>query len=168
MTPEKLLFPWPTFLELQSLTDSSYIGPTSHAVDEAFDTLLKEWSAGKAARTDEGLKQRFDNLKSNRAKKHRAHDIAEFHVIHHEINARYTLDTSELAAVRELATLTLDEVSPADAELLMEIFAKGMEYHELASKLSKSTGTLKARVSRACHRLRTSPKVAAMRTARVA
>lgn len=143
-----LPFPWDTFLELQQITDTSRISARAHAADEALTSLIDEWSKGRAPATREALTQRFWILVGNRSKKYRSRAKAEDQVLQYELSLHLTADSYELATYRELATRALDEIGPSENKLLVNVFGDGLSYREVAAKLGKPVGTVKALVSR--------------------
>lgn len=150
---EDLVFPWNTLLELQLLTDEATISARSHAADEAFATLLDEVAEGRAPATDEGLTERFWTLAGNRARKYRSRLAAEGQVLHHELKQRWTADSQDIAVYRELVVLAFAQINLADGEILTKVFGDGLQYQELAAKLGKRVGTVKAQTSRARTRM---------------
>jgi DNA-directed RNA polymerase specialized sigma24 family protein len=147
---------WSALLDLQQLTDSARISARSHAADEAFAAVLGEIDPDVDPPSPDAVRQRFSNLISNRAKKFRARSAAEAQLVHHEQMHRYRADAHAATLYRQMTATALSTLKGTDAAALTDVCGEGLEYHELAAKLLKPIGTLKAIVSRARRQVRES------------
>jgi DNA-directed RNA polymerase specialized sigma24 family protein len=67
---------------------------------------------------------------------------------------RLDADAHATVLYRQLTMTVLSAVKATEAEALADVFGEGLEYHELAAKVAKPVGTVKAIVSRARRRIR--------------
>jgi len=150
---EVLPFPWNTFQRLQAATDSRIINARTNGREEALTVLLEELAAGKVPPNAETMERRYRTLSANRAKKYRYRVELGQRLVYEHQGERLGYDHCDLLAFRELTRLALAKLLPRDWELLQEV-GNGTSYRELARRLGKPVGTLKARVSRLRRQIR--------------
>ncbi len=153
---DALPFPWETFLRLQLVTDSPVITARTKAREEALTELLEEVAASGFTRDAGAIERHYRALSANRAKKYRHRTELADQVAHHQQHEHQGHDPLELAEFRERAALALAGLPPQDQELLRQVLGNGRSYREVASRLGKPVGTVKARVSRLRDQIRAS------------
>jgi len=146
-------FPWDAFGRLQAAVNSPVISAWTNARDEALTELLEDLAAGVVPDNAAALERRHRALTANRAKKYRHRAALEERVAHHTERQQHA-DQSTLAGLRELAALASWGLPPEDVQLLRAVLGHGMPYREVASRLAKPVGTVKARVSRLRRQIR--------------
>lgn len=151
-----LPFPWNTFRQLQVITDSPVVTARTNAREEALSELLEELAAGSVPSDADAMERRYWALTVNRSKKYRHRAALSDQVAHHEQHGRPDHDQADVVAERELVVLASAGLAPQDRELLYEVVGSGIPYGEIASRLGKPVGTLRARVSRLRRHIRES------------
>lgn len=151
---QALPFPWNAFRQLQAVTDTKIVGARAHARDEALSELLEGLATGVVPSDGDAMQRRYWALVGNRAKKYRHRAALGDQVVYHEQLGHHGHDQFDLLALRELVALALAGVAPQDVELLHEVLSSGMPYREVASKLGRPVGTLKARACRLRRQIR--------------
>lgn len=161
---DALPFPWDTLLELQSATDTGFIGAQTHAREEALTEIVDSLCTDTGPSDAESMLRRYWALTANRAKKyrHRAALTDQLGVL--QRTKRQQPDQASLVALREILMLTLRGLARADRELLYAV-RDGMTYSEIALKLGRPEGTVKSQLSRLRRHLRDGPDCRAVQMA---
>jgi DNA-directed RNA polymerase specialized sigma24 family protein len=152
---EALPSPWDTFRRLQAITDSAVVTARTNAREEALSELLEELATGEVPSDAAAVERRYWALTGNRAKKYRYRAALADQVAHHEQHGHQHRDQPDLPALRELVALASEGLAPHDRELL-QVISAGTPYSDIASRLGRPVGTLKARVSRLRRQVRDS------------
>jgi DNA-binding NarL/FixJ family response regulator len=151
-----LPFPWDAFGRLQAATDSPVVNAWNNARDEALTELLDELVAGVVWAGAGAIERRHRELTANRATKYRRRVRLEDQVAHHVRHQQPRQDQASRVELQELVALASERLPPADMELLHDVLGHGRSYREVASRVGKPIGTVKAQVSRLRRQIRDS------------
>ena len=149
-------YPWGEYATLQMRADQiNKLGPTAWAIEDQLNTFLESFAAGSLPIDNEAREKWLNNLVVNRQKKHRNRSrllkerttTAQTRSSSSEPILHNLIHSQQLAQIRELTTTQEWGV--------LRSLALDLDYKTIAQNEGVSVATLKTRVCRCRHRLKT-------------